>query len=289
MMTCFNDAPYIQKFNDLLCLRDVTDNTTRSYNSMLRCYLSWVNSCGKPPEEISFEEIRSYLLFLKHVKCLANRTINAHIAQLRFFYLYVLRKPWSKYEVPCMKFHTKLPDILTVEEVQRFIGTMKNLKHQACVALLYASGLRVSELRHLRYEDISRKDMRIYIRPSKSRCDRYAILSEKALAILTEYWFSFGKPRGFLFPGTKEGCPIVSFTVSQFLSNHAAFLQWDKPVTAHMFRHSFGTHLYEQGYDLLTIQKLLGHKSTSSSLTYVHLATKTFKALRSPFDVDGGR
>lgn len=277
---------YVKKFNDLLVLRDLTYNTFKSYNSMLLSYLSWVASCRKLPEDISFEEIRSYLLLLKQGKNLSNRTINAHISQLRFFYLYVLRMPWSKYEVPSMKFNTRLPDILTVEEVNYFISTIPNLKHKACVALLYSAGLRVSELRHLRYDDISRKDMRIYIRSSKSRSDRYAILSEKALTILTDYWLSFDKPRGWLFPGTKPDCPIVSFTVSRFISDHCGFLGWDKKVTAHMFRHSFGTHLYEQGYDLLTIQKLLGHKSASSSLVYVHLGAKTMKKLKSPFDAE---
>lgn len=286
-MDSFDVQPYIHKFNDFLVLRDLTHNTITSYNSMLRSYLSWVASHHRTPEDVSFDEIRAYLLFLKQSKNLSSRTINAHISQLRFFHLYVLRRPWDKYEVPYMKFSTSLPDILTVDEVQYFINTMPNLKHKACVALLYSSGLRVSELRHLRYEDIRRKEMRMYIRSSKSRSDRYAILSERALAILTEYWFTFGKPRGWLFPGMKDDSPIVSFTVSRFISDHAAFLGWDKPVTAHMFRHSFGTHLYEQGYDLLTIQKLLGHKSANSSLIYVHLGTTTMKKLKSPFDREG--
>lgn len=288
-MEFFDVKPYVKKFNDLLVLRDLTYNTIKSYNSMLHSYLSWVASSQKTPEAISFDEIRAYILFLKQSKVLSNRTINAHISQLRFFHLYVLRSPWDKYEVPYMKFNTTLPDILTVDEVHEFIHTMPNLKHKACIALLYASGLRVSELRHLRYEDIRRKEMRMYIRPSKSRSDRYAILSERALAILTEYWFSFGKPRGWLFPGARADYPIVSFTVSRFISDHGRFLGWDKPISAHMFRHSFGTHLYEQGYDLLTIQKLLGHKSASSSLIYVHLGTTTMKKLKSPFDREGGR
>lgn len=279
--------PYIKKFNDLLMLRDLTYNTVKSYNSMLRRYLSWIALSEKAPEDVSFADIRNYILFLKQQRVLSNRSINAHISQLRFFYLYVLRKPWDKYEVPYMKFYTKLPDILTLEEVNYFIKTIPNLKHKACVALLYSAGLRVSEMRHLRYEDISRKNMRIYIQPSKSRSDRYAILSQRALDILTHYWFSFGKPRGWLFPGTKKDCPIVSFTVSRFILDHCRFLGWDKKVTAHMFRHSFGTHLYDQGYDLLTIQKLLGHKSASSSLLYVHLGTKTMKKLKSPFDTGG--
>lgn len=285
-MDFFDTQPYFKKFNDLLVLRDLTYNTIKSYNSMLHCYLSWVASCRKTPEDISFAEIRAYILFLKQAKSLSNRTINAHISQLRFFHLYVLRKSWDKYEVPHMKFNTKLPDILTFEEVNCFIDTIPNMKHKACVALLYSAGLRVSELRHLRYEDISRKDMRIYIRPSKSRSDRYAILSKRALDILTKYWLSFGKPKGWLFPGITVNSPIVSFTVSRFIADHCCFLGWDKQVTAHMLRHSFGTHLYEQGYDLLTIQKLLGHKSASSSLVYVHLGAKTMQKLRSPFDTE---
>jgi len=188
-----------------------------------------------------------------------------------------------------MKFNTEPPDILTLNEANYFINTIPNLKHKSCVALLYSSGLRVSELCQLRYEDISRKDMRIYIRSSKSRSDRYAILSEKALAILTEYWLSFGKPRDWLFPGNKPNSPIVSFTVSRFIAGHCSFLGWDKRVTAHMLRHSFGTDLYEQDYDLLTIQKLLGHKSASSSLVYVHLGKTTMKKLKSPFDSGGSR
>jgi site-specific recombinase XerD len=284
-MNFFDIEAYVKKFNDFLVLRDLTHNTITSYNSMLQSYLSWVATCQKAPEEISFAEIRAYLLFLKRVKSLSNRTINAHISQLRFFHLYVLRTNWDKYEIPYMKFNTKLPDILTLEEVNEFITTIPNLKHKACVALLYSAGLRVSEMRHLRYDDISRKDMRIYIRPSKSRNDRYAILSKNALDILTKYWLSFGRPKEWLFPGIKANQPIVSFTVSRFITDHCRFLGWDKMVTAHTLRHSFGTHLYEQGYDLLTIQKLLGHKSASSSLVYVHLGTKTMKALKSPFDM----
>src|SRR5690554_3667836 len=194
-MDFFDVKPYVKKFNDFLVLRDLTYNTIKSYNSMLHSYLTWVASYKKTPEAISFDEIRAYILFLKQSRALSNRTINAHISQLRFFHLYVLRSRWDQYEVPYMKFNTKLPDILTLNEVDTFIETMPNLKHKACVALLYSSGIRVSELRHLRYEDICRQDLRVYIRPSKSRSDRYAILSERALAILTEYWFSFGKPR----------------------------------------------------------------------------------------------
>lgn len=288
-MNFFDVKPYVKKFNDLLVLRDLTYNTVKSYNSMLRSYLSWVSAHQKTPEAMTFDEVRDYLLYLKKSKGLCNHSINAHVSQLRFFHLYVLGKSWNKYEVPFMKVHTLLPDILTVEEAHEFIHTIPNLKEQACVALLYASGLRISELCHLRYEDIRRQEKRIYVRPSKSRSDRYAILSESALAILTKYWFAYDRPKGWLFPGTKPDSPMVSFTASTYISNHVQRLNWKKKPTAHTFRHSFGTHLYEQGYDLLTIQKLLGHKSANSSLIYVHLAARTIKQLKSPFDREGDR
>jgi integrase/recombinase XerD len=105
-MDFFDVQPYVKKFNDFLVLRDLTYNTIKSYNSMLRSYLSWVAACQKTPDAIAFDEIRAYILFLKQSKALSNRTINAHISQLRFFYLYVLRLPWDKYEVPYMKFNT---------------------------------------------------------------------------------------------------------------------------------------------------------------------------------------
>lgn len=284
-MHSFDFEPYFTTFNEFLTLRDLAENTRGSYRCFLRSYLSWLDSFHSTrPEDASFSLIRSYVLYLKEVKKLSNRSINAYISQIRFLHLYVLKRSWDKYEVPFMKFNTYLPKVLSSEEVLFFIDSMTNLKHKACIALLYASGLRVSELCHLRYEDVDRKLLRLYIRPSKSRCDRYAILSRNALDILTAYWHSYDKPRGWLFPGTKPDSPIVSFTVSRFLSDHAASLGWSQKINAHLLRHSFATHLYEQGTDLLVIQKLLGHKSINSTTIYVHLASKHPFDIVSPFD-----
>jgi len=286
-MQSFDFQPYITKFNAFLTIRDLAKNTGHSYNSFLRCYLSWVDTTlGIRPEDVSFEQIRSFILYLKNVKNLTNRSINAYTSQIRFLHLYVLKKPWDRYEVPSMRFTTLLPDVLTQQEIRTFIDTMPNLKHKACVALLYSSGLRVSELCHLRYKDVDRENLRLYIQPSKSRCDRFAILSVNALKILTDYWFSFGKPRGWLFPGMKPDTPIVSFTVSCFLTKHVSFLGWERNVNAHLLRHSFGTHLYEQGTDLIVIKKLLGHKSITSTTLYIHLAKKHPFDIKSPFDTD---
>jgi len=276
---------YINKFNALLTLRDLTRNTVSSYLSMLRFFLTWCSdSCMKRPEDTSFEDIRSYLLFLKEVRLLSNRSINAHISQIRFLFLYVLGRSWDKYQVPYMKFHSRLPDILSLEQVNTFIDSIPNIKHQAMIALLYASGLRVSELCHLKYQDVQRQKKRLYISSSKSRSDRFAILSDRALDILTRYWLSYNYDKDWLFPGRGKEGHVTNYTVARVIDAHTARLGWDIHINCHMFRHSFGTHLYENGYDLLTIQKLLGHISASSSLIYVSLGVRTMNALQSPFD-----
>lgn len=286
-MKTFNYEPYLEKFNEFLILRDLTPNTIKNYNSFLKRYFNWLNiNLRKKPDNISYEELRRYIFYLKDVEKISNRSINAHISQLRFFTLYVLNKPWDSYQIPRMKFNITLPDILSKDEVFAIIDAATNHKHKAIIALLYSAGLRKSEVLHLKYKDISRKDMRIYVSPSKSRRDRYALLSQKTLDILTRYWFQHGKPNDWLFPGTKQGKPISGFTIDRFVKNAAIQAKIDKNVTAHLFRHAFGTHLYEQGTDLLTIQKLLGHKSINSTTIYVHLASTIYKDTISPFDYE---
>lgn len=280
---------YIEHFNQMISLRGLTDHTLKSYTSYLNCYLHYLlTSLNKQPEDVSWDELRHYILFLKDVKHLNPRSINAHISQLRFFYLYVLHKSWDRYQLPFLKFDTFLPEILSQEEVRFFIDTMENLKHKAILSILYSSGLRVGEVCHLKYKDINRKNMTIHISHSKNRSDRYAILSKKALDILTLYWFEFNRPKDWLFPSTwGNGKPIVSNTVSRFISDHEKHLGWEHRISCHTFRHCFGSHLYENGADLLTIKNLLGHKSLNSSTIYVHLGTHGKNAPVSPFDFGG--
>lgn len=280
---------YIDHFNQMISLRGLTDHTLKSYTSYLGCYLRYLTEqLHKLPEDVSWDELRIYIFFLKDVKKLNPRSVNAHISQLRFFYLYVLHKPWDKYQIPFLKFDTYLPEILSQEEVHFFIDTLENLKHKAIIALLYSSGLRVNEVCHLKYKDINRKNMTIHIANGKNRCDRYAILSKKALDILSAYWFEYCKPMDWLFPSTLRcNKPIIPYTVFRFITDHEKHLGWEHRISCHTFRHCFGTHLYENGADLLTIKHLLGHKSINSSTIYVHLGSHGKNAPVSPFDYGG--
>jgi integrase len=135
-----------------------------------------------------------------------------------------------------------------VEDACYFIDTMPNLKQKAMAALLYSSGLRIGEVCRLKYDDISRAKMRIHISHGKNRSDRYAILSEKALEILTEYWRAYGNPRNWLFPKMRGADkPIDTYYLSRHIAEHEKRLEWEHRITCHTFRHAFGTHMYENG------------------------------------------
>lgn len=275
---------YLDKFYKMLELRNLTKNTVKNYTSFLLQYLTWVNTnLSKALEDISYEEIRLYILYLKNVRGLSASTINAHISQLRFFYIYILMKPLDKYQVPNMKINRKLPKIYPKKTILKFINSFENIRHKTYAAILYSSGIRVSELQYLRYEDVSRKNMMLYIRETKSRTDRYAILSKNALAILTKYWHAAGKPKGYLFPGYHDRSkPVSKNTINTAFNVHSK--TFGIALTPHLMRHHFGCHLYEAGNDLLTIQKMLGHKSIVSTTIYVQLANPNKLNIISPFD-----
>lgn len=276
---------YINKFNQMLSLRDLAEGTVNNYIFYLRNYFRWLDTeLHKLPEDVSWEELRSYLLYLKEIKGLNSRSVNPVIAQLRFFYLYVLHKDWDQYQIPYQKFDEYLPEVPTKQEVFEFIDSYSNLKHKAMIAILYSSGLRVSELCRLRYCDISRSRMMVYVSKSKNRCDRYAILSLKALDILTQYWLSCGKPKEWLFPGQKEGTHVVTFTVNQAIKHQLKRIGWNRDFNCHSFRHGFGLHLYESGADLMAIRDALGHKSLSSTTIYVSLGIGSGRKIVSPYD-----
>lgn len=281
---------YFKQFREMISLRGLTDHTITSYSTYIRAYLDYLsNILHKLPEEVSWAELRDFIRWLQNQKNLSDRTINHCISQLRFFTLYVLHKPWDSTQLPIRRFDSYLPYVPSQKEVWDFILSFSNLKHKAILSLMYSAGLRVGEVCALRYEDISRSYMRIHICHSKARSDRYAILSPLALDILTSYWFSYDRPKGWLFP--KAGHPdqhMVSYTVNQFIFAKETELGLKHQLTCHSFRHAFGTHLYENGTDLLTIKSLLGHKSLNSTTIYVHLASNgTHKAV-SPFDQMGG-
>lgn len=279
---------YLKLFREMISLRGLTDHTIKSYSTYIRAYLDYLaHVIRKSPEDISWEELRDYIRWIQKERNLSDRTINAAISQIRFFTIYVLHKKWDDSQLPMRRFDTYMPFVPTEEQVWYFISTMEDLKQKTMVAIMYSAGLRIGEVCRLRYEDIDRKHMRIHVTHTKGRNDRYAILSQMALDLLTTYWFSYGKPMYWLFPKQTDKDskkPIDTFYLSRHIHNHEAKIGWEEKLTCHSFRHAFGTHLYEHGTDLLTIKALLGHKSLNSTTIYVHLANNGIHKAISPLD-----
>lgn len=280
------DNTYLVTFREMLSLRGLTDHTLKSYCTYIRAYLEYLsNILHKKPEAVTWDELRDYVRWLQKSRHLSDRTINCAISQLRFFTMYVLHRPWDDTQLPMRRFDEYLPYVPSQEQTWQFISTMPDLKQKTMVTLMYSSGLRIGEVCRLRYEDVDRKNMRLHITHSKNRNDRYAILSKAALDLLTLYWFECGRPKGFLFPKQNgQDRPIDAFFLSRHIHAHEKRLGWEPKLTCHSFRHAFGTHLYENGTDLLAIKALMGHKSLQSTTIYVHLSTNASRSAVSPFD-----
>ena len=220
----------------------------------------------------------------KRLNGLAPQTYNHYHSSIRFFYKRILKMNWDDEDIPRMKLDHSLPTVLSRDEMQSIIDHTPNLKHKAIIATMYSSGLRVSEVVHLHYDDISRTNKTIYVRESKSRRDRYTILSDRNLDLLTEYWFKCGKPRDILFPSSWTWTYLDRSSINQYFKKSAAKAGITRHVSSHCCRHSFASHLFENGVDIKYIQALLGHIDPRSTEVYIHVSNKSLLGIRSPFD-----
>ena len=276
----------LNKLDEETALHNLTPRTSKAYRSSVNQFL---RSTGVAPDELTDDDARAYLQ-LKQQSGIKAQTYNHYHGGIHFFYRYVLRVPWDPDKVPRMKRDYFLPTVLTRTEAFELINAETDLKYKAMYTLMYSSGLRLSEVIHLHYEDISRKTMLIHIRKTKSRQDRYVILSKVALNILTEYWQKCGKPKGILFPSRWTGSYLDPSSVEQKFRACLKKTSIKKHVTPHSLRHSFATHLMEDGVEVRFIQALLGHRDPRSTEIYLHTSNKSLIGIKSPLDTmfEGG-
>ena len=261
--------------------RNLKESTSHRYCQALTPFLRTFN---KPWQELTIEDADNYLT-AKRLAGIMPETYNHYYGAIRFMYKRVLKINWNEDDIPRMKRDRSLPTVLTKEEIEAILDTTKNLKYKAIFAVMYSGGLRVSEATHLHYVDISRSNHSIHIRNTKNRMERYTILADRTLDILTEYWFKCGKPRSILFPSQTTGEYLDISAVNQVLKRSAQRAGITKHVTSHAFRHSFASHLLEAGCDIKYIQALLGHLDPKSTEVYLHVSNKTLLGIKSPFDV----
>ena len=264
--------------------RNLRERTIQLYCADVSYFL---RSTKKPVPDLTLEDAETFLT-VKRLEGRSPETHNHYRSAIKFFYKKVLKLAWDDDEVPAMKRERNLPAVLSRQEMNAIIDATPNLKHKAIIATMYSSGLRVSEAIHLHYDDISRTNMTIHVRETKGRIDRYTILSQKNLDLLTEYWFKCGRPKDILFPSSWTGEYLDVSSVNQFFKASAKRAGITRRVSSHACRHSFASHLFEAGTDIKYIQSLLGHVDPRSTDVYLHVSNKILLGIHSPFDVPEG-
>lgn len=208
----------------------------------------------------------------------SNSYVNLAVNSIKFFYEVVHGMPNRFYSIERPRKQKQLPNVISKEEVMRLMEHTNNIKHKCVVGLLYSSGLRRGELLNLLVTDIDSKRMMVHIKNAKGNKDRYSILSPSILKDLKEYYKAY-RPSNYLFEGSKGGKYSVT-SVLKLIDSAAVRAGIAKKVTPHMLRHSFATHLLENGTDLRHIQLLLGHSSTKTTEIYTHVANRSFMDIK---------
>ena len=260
-------------------LKRYANSTVRTYVSFFEMFINHYKD--KELNAINESDIRAFLQKLIH-RDVSNSYLNQSINAIKFYYEVVLGMPNRFYEIERPRKESKLPTVISKEEVLSIINNANNIKHRCIIKLLYGSGLRRSELLNLKLVDVDSKRMLIRVKDSKGNKDRYTLLSKTTLEDLRIY-FKEWKPKEYLFQGQKGG-KYSAVSVLKIVKEAAVKARTKQTVTPHVLRHSFATHLLESGVDLRQIQVLLGHGSSKTTEIYTHVATNTFKNIKNPLD-----
>jgi site-specific recombinase XerD len=266
--------------NDLL-VRGLTENTQKSY---LQAVTGLAKYYRRSPDQLSAQEVQDYLLYLSQQRKLSWASCNTIRHGLRFLYRVTLGWPAAHFYIPCAKQPSKLPEILSHDELVRLFTVTTKPEHRALLMTTYGAGLRATEVTRLRVTDIDSARMCIRVDQGKGRKDRYVPLAPRLLAQLRGYWRT-ERPPHWLFPG-----PRIDRHMSRDGGWYIYVKARDKAgITKagglHVLRHCFATHLLEAGTELVVIQRLMGHSSIRSTLRYLHLAQEHTAATTSPLEL----
>lgn len=262
--------------------RNLKESTVDAYCVTIHHFLETIEKTNL--SELTIQDV-DFFLSLKREKGIAPQTYNHYLSAIRFLYKRILKIYLDEDDFPRMKKNIHLPVVLSKDEVEALLDATTNLKHKTILATMYSAGLRVSKVTHLYYCDISRTNKSIHIKDTKSRNERYTLLADRTLDLLTQYWFEYGKPMDILFPSEQTGSYIRIDSINQLIKSSAKKAGIHKKVTTHCLRHSFACHLLESGCDIKYLQSLLGHRDPKSTEAYLHVSDKTLLGIRSPFDV----
>ena len=262
-----------------LRIRNYAEGTQKLYISLVARY---ARHFATPPDKLGPEHVRLYQLDMLERKvsdCVYRQTV----AALRFFYMKVVRRAWVNHDIPYPRAEKRLPVVLGRDEMVRFFKAIPSLKLRTLLMVAYAGGLRVAEVTRLKVTDIDSSRKLIRIEQGKNRKDRYVMLSDQVLAMLRTYWKT-ARPTTWLFPGRGTDGPITRRHAQLACAEAAKACNLKKKVTPHVLRHSFATHLLEDGVDVRTIQLLMGHRNLTTTSRYLTVSAGEIGKVRSPLD-----
>jgi len=270
----------LKKYKDLLIQKRYSNNTRKIYCTYFKDFCIYFKDSIL--EQVTADQINAYILSLIESRNISISQQNQRINSIKFYYEKVCGRSKQYYELHRPRKEHKLPKILSKNEVKAILNSCSNLKHRCILMLLYSAGLRRSELINLKIADIDSERMVLNINGAKGKKDRISLLSDNTLHLLRKYYQEY-HPQVFIFEGMKGG-KYSPTSVANVLRRAALKSGIHKNVTPHMLRHSFATHLLEQGTDLRYIQELLGHSSSKTTEIYTHVSKKAIDKIRNPVD-----
>ena len=275
-----NKSELISKYEYQLTLKNYSENTLRAYLNGLNIFLEYVST--NRVQKVTSEVLSSFFHHCNKELGYSYSMIKQLLASVSFLYDEVLKEEVDFDFNIKMKKPSRIPVVLSIQEVERFLNSFNNVKHKAIFTLIYSAGLRIGELLNLKIKDIDSDRMQIRIHQGKGQKDRYSILSKKVLKLLREYAKEY-QPNEYLFEGQGGGKYSAS-SIQALMRKHKKLCKITKKATPHTLRHSFATHLLDNGTDTRFIQELLGHKHISTTQIYTHVSSRTLKDVKSPVE-----
>ena len=273
-------TPLRQRMLEDMQLRNFAPTTQRNY---IHHVAAFALHYRLSPEFLDIDDIRNYQLYLLNERKHSPEAVNQCTSALKFVYLKTLDMPWTGEYFPRAKRAYKLPVVLSHEELLAFFDHIPSLKYRAALMTCYGAGLRVSEAVSLKITDIDSKRMLIRVEQGKGGKDRYAMLSPRLLDVLRRYWRAFPSDH-YLFPSWRNNRHMSPASLQTACRDAAARSGLRKRVTVHTLRHSFATHLLENGTDIRIIQVLLGHSQIDTTARYTRVSPQLVAATVSPLD-----
>lgn len=270
----------IREYETLLKLQTYSPKTRKTYTNCITAYYQYLN---KDLGSVTDEEVIQYLYYLIDRRTVSRSYFNQSISAIKFLYRYLYRNPKIVDQIARPRREFKLPVVLSRQEVLQLFSVTTNPKHRILLMLTYSAGLRVSEIVRLKKEDVDGERGMIRVIDAKGNKDRYTVLSKIALETL-HYYCKVFQPKTWLFPGSGGEHHLSTRTAEKIFENALIKAEIQKPATIHTLRHSFATHLLEDGIDLRYVQELLGHSRPETTMIYTHVTKKDIQLIHSPLD-----